>query len=71
MLEWLDDRSGSAQVIATSASPVFPNVVRGLFSDSLYYRLNTVTLVLNRDRHARRVGHAQRLGLLEQDTLGI
>jgi hypothetical protein len=71
LLEWLNDRGGSAQVIATSARPVFPNVVRGLFSDSLYYRLNTVTLVLNRHRPGRHVGHAQRFGLFDQDALGI
>jgi hypothetical protein len=71
LLEWLNDRSGSARVIATSARSVFPNVQRGLFSDSLYYRLNTVTLALNRQGRARHVGHAQRFGLFEQDVLGI
>jgi sigma-54-interacting transcriptional regulator len=71
LLEWLNDRGGSAQVIATSARPVFPSVVRGSFSDSLYYRLNTVTLVLNRRRHGRHVGHAERVGLFEPDALGI
>lgn len=52
LLEWLNDRSRCARVIATSARPVFPNVQRGLFSDGLYYRLNTVTLLLNRPRRA-------------------
>jgi hypothetical protein len=48
LLEWLNDRSRSARVIATSAEQVFPDVTRGVFSDGLYYRLNTVTLLLNR-----------------------
>jgi transcriptional regulator of aromatic amino acid metabolism len=48
LLEWLSDRSRSARVIATSARQVFPDVTSGVFSDSLYYRLNTVTLLLNR-----------------------
>ena len=48
LLEWLSDRSRGARVIATSARQVFPDVTSGVFSDSLYYRLNTVTLLLNR-----------------------
>jgi hypothetical protein len=59
LLEWLSDRTRSARVIATSARPVFPSVQRGLFSDDLYYRLNTVTLLLNRPRRARHVGEAR------------
>jgi hypothetical protein len=37
---------------------VFPDVQRGLFSDGLYYRLNTVTLLLNRPGRTRHVGEA-------------
>lgn len=48
LLEWLSDESRRARVIATSATQVFPDVTNGVFSDSLYYRLNTVTLLLNR-----------------------
>jgi sigma-54-interacting transcriptional regulator len=48
LLEWLSDRSRGARVIATSARQVFSDVTSGVFSDSLYYRLNTVTLLLNR-----------------------
>ena len=48
LLEWLSDGSRSARVIATSATQVFPDVTSGVFSDGLYYRLNTVTLLLNR-----------------------
>jgi hypothetical protein len=59
LLEWLNDRSGSARVIATSTRPVFPNVQRDLFSDDLYYRLNTVMLQLNRPRRAHHGGEAR------------
>ena len=48
LLEWLSARSGGARVIATSPTQVFPNVTSGDFSDGLYYRLNTVTLLLTR-----------------------
>ena len=48
LLEWLSDRSRSARVITTSATQVFPDVTSGVFSDGLYYRLNIVTLLLNR-----------------------
>jgi hypothetical protein len=59
LLEWLSDRSRGARVIATSARQVFPDVTSGVFSDSLYYRLNTVTLLLNRrDRREWQDGHA-------------
>jgi transcriptional regulator of aromatic amino acid metabolism len=55
LLEWLKDHQG--RIIATSTKPVFPRVERGLFSDGLYYRINTVTLLLNprsADAHIRR-----------------
>lgn len=47
LLDWINDPSRSARVIATSAGPVFPNVARGAFSDGLYYRLNTFTFMLS------------------------
>jgi hypothetical protein len=47
LLDWMTDPSRSARVIATSAGPVFPNVALGAFSDRLYYRLNTFTLMLS------------------------
>ena len=58
LLEWLNDGRLGGRVITTSATPVFPNVKRGLFSEDLYYRLNTVTLLLNRPRQpgAPRIG---------------
>jgi len=59
LLDWLSDRRRSARVIATSATQVFPDVTSGVFSDGLYYRLNTVTLLLNRrDREGGRCGSA-------------
>jgi transcriptional regulator of acetoin/glycerol metabolism len=69
LLEWLSDRTLSARVVATSARPVFPDVQRGLFSEGLYYRLNTVTLLLNRPRRARRVGEA-RASTIPQSSTG-
>ena len=37
---WLDGRPGPVQVVATSAAPLFPLVIRGVFDEHLYYRLN-------------------------------
>jgi transcriptional regulator of acetoin/glycerol metabolism len=48
LLEWLSARSGGARVITTSTTQVFSDVTSGDFSDGLYYRLNTVTLLLTR-----------------------
>jgi hypothetical protein len=48
LLEWLNNRSPRRSVIATSIAPFYRNVETGLFSDSLYYRLNTVTVQLDR-----------------------
>jgi hypothetical protein len=50
LLDWINDPSRSARVIATSAGPVFPNVKRGAFSDGLYYRINTFTVMLSADQ---------------------
>ena len=44
LLRWLQERSGSVQVAATSAEPLFPLVEAGRFDASLYYRLNTVRI---------------------------
>lgn len=53
LLEWLNDHR--TRIIATSTHPVFPEVERGLFSDGLYYRINTLTMLLNPQLNARRV----------------
>jgi sigma54-dependent transcription regulator len=46
LLEWMVGRQGSCRIIATSARSLFPDVQDGTFSDALYYRLNTVIVVL-------------------------
>ena len=57
----LDQRpSRSARVIATSAGPVFPDVKCGGFSDLLYYRINTFTVMLTREPDMRGVEQAGR-----------
>src|SRR5262245_40240876 len=43
LLEWLSNQDRRRSVIATSIEPFYRNVESGLFSDGLYYRLNTVT----------------------------
>jgi hypothetical protein len=43
-LEWLT--SHPARVITLSTDPLFTRVQQGAFSDELYYRLNTITVVL-------------------------
>jgi transcriptional regulator of acetoin/glycerol metabolism len=68
LLEWLSDRSRSARVIATSARQVFPDVTSGAFSDSLYYRLNTVTLLLNRQDRRDGQEHGPAPAPLSRDT---
>jgi hypothetical protein len=44
LLRWLDGASERKQVVATTTQPLFPLVVRGLFDEALYYRLNVVLL---------------------------
>jgi len=48
LLEWLNHHSLRRCVISTSIEPFYGHVEEGLFSDALYYRLNTVTLLLDR-----------------------
>lgn len=42
VLRWLDQGAGRIWVVSTSASPLWPHVDSGTFSDVLYYRLNIV-----------------------------
>jgi len=49
LLDWLNDRRHWS-VIATSAGSIFSMVKSGVFAEDLYYRLNTVTLLLNQSR---------------------
>ena len=55
LLEWLSNQSPQRSVIATSIEPFYRNVETGLFSDSLYYRLNIVTVQLDRQSDANYV----------------
>jgi hypothetical protein len=42
--QWLGERSGSVQVIATTPVPLYDLVERRQFLEALYYRLNVVCL---------------------------
>lgn len=44
LLEWLERGVGRTQVVSTTAAPLLPLVEAGIFSDMLYYRLNTVSV---------------------------
>ena len=48
ILGWLDDPHSRTQVVCTTTEPLFPLVVRGLFDETLYYRLNVILLQLTR-----------------------
>jgi hypothetical protein len=48
ILAWLDDPRTRTQVVCTTIEPLFPLVVRGLFDETLYYRLNVILLQLTR-----------------------
>jgi Sigma-54 interaction domain len=48
LIEWLDGAGHATPVISTSGRSLFPLVQQGDFSDTLYYRLNMVTLKLDR-----------------------
>jgi len=56
----MNDLSPGARLITTSASPVFPDVTRGVFADGLYYRINTFTLMLNEEPDAPGLDHVQK-----------
>jgi len=40
---WLDE-SPRARILSKASTPLFSQVVRGLFDESLYYRLNVILL---------------------------
>jgi Sigma-54 interaction domain len=46
LFDWLDRDRRRTQVISTSTRPLMPLLEQGVFSDALYYRLNTVYLEL-------------------------
>jgi hypothetical protein len=43
---WLEEAAGKTQVVSTTPAPLFPLVEAGRFIDTLYYRLNVVSLDL-------------------------
>jgi hypothetical protein len=47
LLEWLETRVGRTQIVSTTSEPLLPQVEAGVFNDTLYYRLNTVSVDLN------------------------
>ena len=48
LLTWLNGNGYYTRVVSTSGTSFFPMVERGEFSDALYYRINVVTLLLDR-----------------------
>jgi hypothetical protein len=42
--EWLDRAPGRVQIVSTNRSALFSLVMRGLFDEGLYYRLNAMLL---------------------------
>jgi transcriptional regulator of acetoin/glycerol metabolism len=46
LLEWLSATQPSPRIIALSADSLFTRVQHGTFSEHLYYRLNTITILL-------------------------
>jgi hypothetical protein len=46
LVEWLNQADGRLQVVSSSSEPLWPLVHEGRFLESLYYRLNIITLVL-------------------------
>ena len=44
LLEWLERDIGRTKVVSTTSAPLMSLVDMGLFSDILYYRLNTVSV---------------------------
>lgn len=44
LYEWLDAPGNRVQVISTTNEPLYPMVGRGVFLESLYYRLNVMRL---------------------------
>ncbi len=48
LLDWLEPAGRGMRVISTTSAPLYPHVEAGAFTDTLYYRLNTVTLEIER-----------------------
>ena len=43
---WIESAPSRVQIVSTSAGPIWPAVKGGSFLNSLYYRLNTMTIPL-------------------------
>lgn len=52
LLDWME-RGPNVQIIATTRTSLFDLVRTGAFSDTLYYRLNTVFIDLSATRSSR------------------
>jgi len=44
LLAWIDRNGSGTQIISTSEQPLFAAVTRGVFEETLYYRLNVILL---------------------------
>ncbi|HEV3056629.1 MAG TPA: hypothetical protein VGY48_00215 [Vicinamibacterales bacterium] len=62
VLAWLDDPSHRTQLVSTTPRALYPLVLRGLFNEALYYRLNVLLLQID--------GRYQ-LGPLGRDANGV
>jgi transcriptional regulator of acetoin/glycerol metabolism len=50
LLEWLERDIGRTKVVSTTPLPLMPLVEKGTFNDTLYYRLNTVSIEVSVSR---------------------
>jgi len=46
LLQWLDAVSDRGPIVSTAAAPLLPLVEAGMFSEALFYRLNTIYIDL-------------------------
>ena len=46
LLRWLDAASDHGPIVSTAAAPLLPLVEAGMFSETLFYRLNTIYIDL-------------------------
>jgi len=45
LIDWLNEKGSSVQVVSLDREPIFPLVERGVFHSTLYYRLNIVSVM--------------------------
>jgi hypothetical protein len=46
LLQWLDSAVACGPIVSTAAAPLLPLVEAGMFSEALFYRLNTIYIDL-------------------------